>query len=155
MTTPPNDSSREVAGERIVGYVPGVFDLFHIGHLNILRRARARCDHLIAGVVVDEAVERMKGYRPIVPFDERIEIVRAITYVDAAVTDTSRDKRVVWHEHRFDVIFKGSDWENTDKGRMLEQEMAEVGAKVFYFPYTQHTSSTLLRETLTRLVKSL
>jgi len=143
------------AGGRIIGYVPGVFDLFHIGHLNILRRARARCDHLIAGVVVDDAVERMKGYRPIVPFDERIEIVRAITYVDAAVTDTSRDKRVVWNEHRFDVIFKGDDWKDTDKGRMLEHEMDEVGAKVVYFPYTQHTSSTMLRETLTRLVKSL
>ncbi len=144
MATPP-----------IVGYVPGVFDLFHIGHLNILRRAREQCDHLIAGVVIDTAVEKMKGYRPIVPFEERIEIVRAISYVDAAVTDTSRDKRVVWQEHRFDVIFKGDDWKGTDKGRMLEDEMAEVGARVFYFPYTQHTSSTMLRDVLTRLVQSL
>ena len=101
------------------------------------------------------AVEKMKGYRPIVPFEERIEIVRAISYVDAAVTDTSRDKRVVWQEHRFDVIFKGDDWKDTDKGRMLEDEMAEVGARVFYFPYTQHTSSTMLRDVLTRLVQSL
>lgn len=143
------------SNHRVVGYVPGVFDLFHIGHLNILRRARERCDHLIAGVVVDDAVERMKGYRPIVPFEERLEIVRAITYVDAAVTDTSRDKRVVWQEHRFDVIFKGDDWKDTEKGRQLEIEMAEVGATVHYFPYTQHTSSTILRETLTRLLKSL
>lgn len=139
----------------VVGYVPGVFDLFHIGHLNILRRAREHCDHLIAGVVVDDAVERMKGYRPIVPFEERLEIVRAITYVDAAVTDTSRDKRVVWREHRFDVIFKGDDWKDTEKGHQLEVEMAEVGATVHYFPYTPHTSSTVLRETLTRLLKSL
>jgi glycerol-3-phosphate cytidylyltransferase len=139
----------------VIGYVPGVFDLFHIGHLNILRRAREQCDHLIAGVVIDTAVEKMKGYRPIVPFEERIEIVRAISYVDAAVTDTSRDKRVVWQEHRFDVIFKGDDWKDTDKGRMLEAEMTEVGARVFYFPYTQHTSSTMLRDVLTRLVQSL
>lgn len=139
----------------IVGYVPGVFDLFHIGHLNILKRARALCDHLVAGVVIDSAVEKMKGYRPIVPFEERIEIVRAISCVDEAVTDTSRDKRVVWSEHRFDVIFKGSDWEDTDKDRMLEKEMAEVGARVIYLPYTQHTSSTMLRDVLTRLVNSL
>ncbi len=139
----------------LIGYVPGVFDLFHIGHLNILRRAREQCDHLIAGVVIDSAVEKMKGYRPIVPFEERIEIVRAISYVDAAVADTSRDKRVVWRENRFDVIFKGSDWQDTDKGVMLEAEMAEVGASVIYFPYTEHTSSTMLREVLTRLVQSL
>jgi glycerol-3-phosphate cytidylyltransferase len=79
----------------VIGYVPGVFDLFHIGHLNILRRAREQCDHLVAGVVIDSAVEKMKGYRPIVPFEERIEIVRTIDCVDAAITDTSRDKRVV------------------------------------------------------------
>jgi glycerol-3-phosphate cytidylyltransferase len=141
--------------QRRIGYVPGVFDLFHIGHLNILKRARAQCDHLIAGVVIDSAVEKMKGYRPIVPFEERIEIVRSIDCVDEAVTDTSRDKRVVWAEHRFDVIFKGSDWQDTDKGRLLETEMAEVGATVLYLPYTQHTSSTMLREVLTRLVQSL
>ncbi|MCB0998319.1 MAG: adenylyltransferase/cytidyltransferase family protein [Acidimicrobiales bacterium] len=144
-----------MASEPVIGYVPGVFDLFHIGHLNILKRARAQCDHLIAGVVIDDAVEKMKGYRPIVPFEERLEIVRSITYVDAAVTDTSRDKRVVWAEHRFDVIFKGSDWRDTDKGRLLEKEMAEVGASVIYLPYTQHTSSTMLRDVLTRLVQSL
>lgn len=143
------------ATQPIVGYVPGVFDLFHIGHLNILKRARAQCDHLVAGVVIDSAVEKMKGYRPIVPFEERIEIVRAISCVDEAVTDTSRDKRVVWSEHRFDVIFKGSDWQDTDKGRQLEKEMAEVGATVIYLPYTQHTSSTMLRDVLTRLVNSL
>jgi glycerol-3-phosphate cytidylyltransferase len=139
----------------VIGYVPGVFDLFHIGHLNILRRAREQCDHLVAGVVIDSAVEKMKGYRPIVPFEERIEIVRAIDCVDAAITDTSRDKRVVWRENRFDVIFKGTDWQDTDKGLMLESEMAEVGARVVYLPYTQHTSSTMLRDVLTRLVNSL
>jgi len=139
----------------VIGYVPGVFDLFHIGHLNILRRAREQCDHLIAGVVIDSAVEKMKGYRPIVPFEERIEIVRALRYVDAAVPDTSRDKRVVWRTHPFDVIFKGSDWQDTDKGAMLEAEMAEVGASVIYFPYTPHTSSTMLRDVLTRLIQSL
>ena len=144
-----------MATEPVIGYVPGVFDLFHIGHLNILKRARAQCDHLIAGVVIDDAVEKMKGYRPIVPFEERLEIVRSITYVDAAVTDTSRDKRLVWADHRFDVIFKGSDWLDTDKGRRLEEEMAEVGASVIYLPYTQHTSSTMLRDVLTRLVQSL
>lgn len=141
--------------QRRIGYVPGVFDLFHIGHLNILKRARAQCDFLIAGVVIDSAVEKMKGYRPIVPFEERIEIVRSIDCVDEAVTDTSRDKRVVWADHHFDIIFKGSDWCDTDKGRLLEAEMAEVGATVVYLPYTQHTSSTMLRDVLTRLAQSL
>lgn len=140
---------------RVVGYVPGVFDMFHIGHLNILRRSSERCDVLIAGVVTDDAVEVMKGYRPIVPESERAEIVAANRYVDHVMIDRSDDKRVVWNERRFDVIFKGSDWSDTDKGRRLETLMAEVGARVEYLPYTEHTSSTLLRQTLNRIATAL
>jgi glycerol-3-phosphate cytidylyltransferase len=141
--------------QQIVGYVPGVFDMFHIGHLNILSRSRERCDLLIAGVVTDEACAGMKGYRPVIPFVERIEIVAANRFVDEAIADGSADKREAWRQRRFDVIFKGSDWAGTEKGKRLEEQMAEVGARVEYLPYTEHTSSTLLRETLERLVSAL
>ena len=140
---------------QVVGYVPGVFDMFHIGHLNILARSRERCDLLVAGVVTDEACAAMKGHIPIVPFDERIEIIKANRYVDVAIADGSADKREAWAQHRFDIIFKGSDWVDTDNGRRLEEQMAEVGARVEYLPYTDHTSSTLLRETLKRLASAL
>jgi glycerol-3-phosphate cytidylyltransferase len=138
-----------------IGYVPGIFDMFHIGHLNILKRSRERCDLLIAGVVTDEACEAMKGHRPVVPFEERIEIVSSSRFVDYAVADLSADKREIWGTCQFDVIFKGSDWSGTDKGRRLEAQMAEIGVRVEYLPYTDHTSSTLLRQTLERLASAL
>lgn len=142
-------------GSLTVGYVPGVFDMFHIGHLNILRASRERCDRLIAGVVTDEVVETMKGYRPIVPLEERMEILRAVRYVDDVVVDTSADKREVWRDHRFDVLFKGDDWQHSERGERLERQMADVGVAVAYLPYTPHTSSTVLRQTLDRLLRSL
>ncbi|MBB0244434.1 adenylyltransferase/cytidyltransferase family protein [Streptomyces alkaliphilus] len=136
---------------QIVGYASGVFDLFHIGHLNILRHAGSRCDYLVAGVVTDEAAEQMKGRPPVVPLVERLEIVRSVRHVDAAFVDTSADKRLAWHQVRFDVLFKGDDWRGTPKGDRLEAEMAEVGVEVVYLPYTVHTSSTHLRAALDAL----
>lgn len=130
----------------IRGYVPGGFDLFHIGHLNILRAARERCDHLTVGVATDEALMAMKGRAPVIPFVERLDIVSSLKIVDEAVPDHAQDKRVAYRSHPFDVLFKGSDWQDTVKGVLLEQEMAEVGARVVYFPYTERTSSTMLRE---------
>lgn len=141
--------------DSVIGYVPGVFDMFHVGHLNILRRSRERCDWLIAGVVSDAAVEQMKGQRPVVPLEERVEIVRASTYVDEVVVDHSSDKRLARAGHPFDVLFKGSDWKDTDKGRRLEAQLAEVGVGVVYLPYTDHTSSTKLRDVLGRLAVGL
>lgn len=128
-----------------VGYVPGGFDLFHIGHLNILRAARSRCDRLVVGVATDDSLVAMKGRAPVVPFEERREIVASLSIVDEAVADHAQDKRVAYRSHPFDVLFKGSDWQGTVKGILLEQEMAEIGARVEYFPYTAHTSSTRLR----------
>lgn len=136
------------------GYVPGVFDMFHVGHLNIVRAARAQCDHLIVGVVADEVVERVKGRPPVVPLAERLEIVAALRDVDQVVVDSHADKFDSWFDLRFDVIFKGDDWRGTPKGVKLENDLARVGASIIYFPYTRHTSSTLLRSTLEGMVVS-
>lgn len=131
-----------------VGYAPGVYDLFHVGHLNILRHARAHCDHLIAGVVSDEVSREVKGVTPVIPLHERVEIVRNIRLVDEVIVETHLRKIDTWRSHPFDVIFKGNDWEGTPKGDALEREFAEVGVRVVYFPYTVHTSSSLLRTAL-------
>ncbi len=131
-----------------VGYVPGVFDMFHIGHLNILRNARLACDHLVAGVVSDERALAAKGKLPVVPVGERLEIVRNITFVDDAVVEDVESKLEMWERLRFDVIVKGDDWRGTLKGDRLERDFASVGVDVVYLPYTVHTSSTLLREAL-------
>ena len=136
--------------ERRVGYAPGVFDLFHIGHLNILRNSKDLCDYLIAGVVSDEVAARSKGIQPIVPTDERLEIVRGIRYVDEAVVEDVTHKLEMWERLRFNVIIKGDDWKGTDKGDKLESDFAEVGVEVAYLPYTKRTSSTMLRRILER-----
>lgn len=134
-----------------VGYAPGAYDLFHVGHLNLLRHARSRCDYLVAGVVSDEMAELAKGRAPVVPLVERLEIVRSIRFVDAAFVETVPDKLVTWQQVRFDVLFKGDDWRGTPKGERLEAAFATVGVEVVYFPYTMHTSSTQLRRALDAL----
>jgi glycerol-3-phosphate cytidylyltransferase len=134
-----------------IGYAPGVFDLFHVGHLNVLRRAKSGCDYLIAGVVSDEMAERAKGRRPVIPLAERLEIVRSIAFVDEAVAEVLPDKIDTWRDVYFDVIFKGGDWRGTAKGDKLERDFAAVGVEVVYLPYTEHTSSTILRRALERL----
>lgn len=136
-----------------VGYVPGGFDMFHVGHLNILKAARERCDRLIVGVATDEALLEMKGRLPIVPQRERMAIVASVGIVDDVVTDVAQDKRIAWQNHPFTVLFKGDDWQGTAKGARLELEMAEVGARVVYLPYTASTSSTMLRQMLNARVK--
>lgn len=134
-----------------IGYAPGVYDLFHVGHLNILRHARSQCDYLIAGAVSDEMAEFAKGRRPVVPLAERLEILKSIRYIDQVHAETVPDKIDTWREVGFDIIFKGDDWRGTRKGRKLEADFAAVGVDVIYFPYTVHTSSTLLRRVLTAI----
>jgi len=134
-----------------IGYAGGAFDLFHVGHLNILKHAKSQCDYLIAGVVSDELLELTKGRRPIVPLSERLEIVRYVRFVDEAVEETLLDKLDTWRSVPFDIYFKGDDWKGTDRGRRLERAFAEVGVDVVYFPYTMSTSSTLLRQALDAL----
>lgn len=133
------------------GYAPGAYDLFHVGHLNLLRRASEHCDRLIAGVVDDEVLELTKGIRPVVPVHERLEIVGSLSIVDEAVIEDVPSKLAMWERLRFDVIFKGDDWRGTAKGRDLERQLGAVGVEVVYFPYTMHTSSTALRTALARL----
>ncbi|MGI3780984.1 MAG: adenylyltransferase/cytidyltransferase family protein [Janthinobacterium lividum] len=130
------------------GYVPGGWDMFHIGHLRILERARAQCDRLIVGVVTDEGLVAAKGRPPMVPFAQRAAVVAAVGLVDEVVADTSSNKLLAWERVGFDVLFKGDDWQGTAKGDRLEAEMAQVGVELRYFPYTPHTSSTALRSVL-------
>lgn len=129
----------------VVGYVPGVFDMFHIGHLRILERSAELCDYLVAGVVSDGVAEAMKGRMPIVPLGERLEIVRSIACVDCAVEDLSANKSVAWREVGFHRIFKGDDWRGTDKGDQLAVQMAELGVELVYLPYTATVSTSELR----------
>lgn len=136
---------------RRIGYAAGAFDLFHIGHLNILKHARSQCDHLIAGVVSDEMLQLTKGITPFIPLPERLEIVSAIHWVDEARAETKENKLDTWREVGFTHFFKGDDWRGTEKGLRLEREFAEVGVEVVYFPYTMQTSSTQLRRALDAL----
>ncbi|MFG2638975.1 adenylyltransferase/cytidyltransferase family protein [Streptomyces sp. NPDC048362] len=130
------------------GYAPGVYDLFHIGHLNLLREARQKCDHLVAGVVTDDIAMNLKGRQPVVPLAERVEIVRSVRYVDDVFVESHEDKLRTWQELRFNVVFKGDDWKGTARWQLLERRFAEVGVEVVYCPYTTHVSSSLLRERL-------
>ena len=132
----------------IIGYAPGAYDLFHVGHLNILKHAKSQCDHLIAGVVSDEKCERTKGVAPFVPLLERAEIVAHISYVDEVYAEYVATKMEAWQELHFHRIFKGDDWRGTPKGKALERDFKAVGVEVVYFPYTVHTSSTMLRRAL-------
>ncbi|MBD8059619.1 adenylyltransferase/cytidyltransferase family protein [Cellulomonas sp. JH27-2] len=134
-----------------IGYAPGAYDLFHIGHLNVLKHAKQRCDYLIAGVVSDEMLELARGRAPMIPLAERLEIVRNIGFVDEVHAEVVPDKLDTWGELRFHRFFKGDDWRGTPKGEDLERRFAEVGVEVIYFPYTMHTSSTALRRALALL----
>ena len=133
-----------------VGYTTGVYDLFHIGHLNLLRKAKAQCDYLIVGVSTDELVS-YKHKQAVIPFEERKEIVAAIKYVDEVVTQENMNKMEAWEKYHFDVMFVGDDWKGTDKWNKIEADLNAVGAQVVYFPYTKGTSSTLINETLHKL----
>lgn len=136
-----------------IGYTTGVFDLFHIGHLNILRRAKEQCDYLIVGVTTDDEVLRVKDKTPIIPFEERIEIVQSLKYVDKAVAEDNVDKLIAWDKYKYNAIFKGDDWKGSPKWLEYEREFGKRNVDVVYFPYTKGTSSTKLREVLDRVLK--
>lgn len=131
-----------------VGYTTGVFDMFHIGHLNILKRAKENCDYLIVGVSTDELVQEYKNKTPIINFDERSAIVEACKYVDKVIPQTMMDKYKAWEEIKFDILFHGDDWKGSDTYNEIENNLKKEGVEFMYFPYTKGISSTLIREKL-------
>lgn len=135
-----------------VGYTTGVFDLFHIGHLNVLRNAKSYCNKLIVGVTDDKLV-RYKNKKAVIPFDERIEIVKHINFVDQVVCQSNMDKMSMWSKLKFDVMFVGDDWKGTDKWNKIEAQFSKINVDLIYFPYTKGTSSTLINTTLESLRK--
>lgn len=134
-----------------VGYTTGVFDLFHIGHLNILENAKKQCDYLIVGVSTDELVQSYKSKTPVIPFEERIKIVQALKYVDKVIPQTNRDKTEAFKNIKFDAMFVGDDWKGSPEWSKLERELSDLGAEIVYFPYTKGTSSTKLTEVLNKI----
>lgn len=131
----------------IIGYTAGVFDLFHIGHLNLLKNAKGMCDKLIVGVTTDELVQ-YKGKKPVIPFVDRIEIVRNIKFVDGVVAQEDMDKLTMCQKLKADLLFVGDDWYKTEKWENYEREFNEAGVKIVYFPYTKGISSTQITKAL-------
>ena len=132
----------------IIGYTTGVYDMFHIGHLNILKRAKEQCDYLIVGVSTAELVQHDKNKTPIIPFAERCAIVEAIKYVDKVVPQTDKNKFGAWEKYHFNKMFVGSDWKGTPQWARFEEEFAPVGVEIVYLDHTDGISSTILRDRL-------
>lgn len=131
-----------------IGYTTGVFDMFHIGHLNILKEAKKRCDYLIVGVSTDEVVIQYKNKTPIIPFEDRMEIVQAIRYVDKVVVQSSMDKMEAWQYLKFDVMFHGDDWKNSSLYQKYIDEFSKVNVEIVFLPHTKGISSTKICEQL-------
>ena len=133
--------------KQIIGYTTGVYDLFHIGHLNLLKNAKGMCDKLVVGVTVDELVT-YKGKRAMIPFEDRIEIVRSIKYVDAAVPQYDMDKLTACKKLGATILFVGDDWYGTEKWKAYEEQFAKEGIRIVYFPYTKGVTSTQITKAL-------
>ena len=134
----------------IIGYTAGVYDLFHIGHLNLLKNAKGMCDKLVVGVTVDDLVT-YKGKHALIPYEDRLEIVRSIKYVDAAIPQLDMNKVEACRKLGASYLFVGDDWFNTPKWNDYEKQAEEYGIKIIYFPYTQGISSTKINEALKSL----
>lgn len=137
-------------GDKVVGYTTGVFDLFHIGHLNILKKAKQQCDYLIVGVSTDELTLDYKNKSPVIPFIERIEIVKSIIYVDHVVAQVSMDKYEAWEKLNYQILFHGDDWINSNMYQELQVKLKKVGVEIIYFPYTIGTSSAIIKNFIER-----
>ena len=136
-----------------VGYTTGVFDMFHVGHLNILKRAKEQCEFLIVGVSTDELVKNYKKKIPVIPFEERKEIVESIKYVDRVVPQTSMNKMEAWKQLHFDAIFHGDNWKGSNLYNKVEAELNKVGCDMVFLPHTDGTSSTLLTDVLHKILE--
>lgn len=131
-----------------IGYTTGVFDLFHIGHLNIIKRAKEQCEHLIVGVSTDELVKEYKNKYPIIPYEERKQIIEALKYVDEVVPQTTMDKYAAWENLHYEALFHGDDWKNSDMYNKYLEEFEGTGVEFVFLPHTEGTSSTMLTEVL-------
>lgn len=134
----------------IIGYTTGVFDMFHIGHLNIIKRAKEQCDFLIVGVSTDELVQKDKNKTPIIPFCDRCAIVESIKYVDKVVPQEDKNKFAAWEKYGFNKMFVGSDWQGTPQWAKFEEQFAPVGVEIVYLDHTDGISSTILRDRLNK-----
>lgn len=132
----------------IIGYTAGAFDLFHIGHLNLLKRAKEKCDYLIVGVTTDELIEKTKNKKPVIPYEERIQIVKELKCVDMVVMQDDLDKVKAWEKYKYNLLFSGDDWKTSERWMNYGKELKKRGAEIVYFPYTKTTSSTLLTQVL-------
>ena len=128
-----------------IGYTTGVFDMFHVGHLNILRRAKEQCDYLIVGVSTDENVLRYKSKKPVIPYKDRKAIIEAIKYVDEVVPQEDMDKIAAWRQLHFDVLFHGDDWKGSVMYNEVEMKLKSVGCDIVFFPHTDGISSSIFR----------
>ena len=137
----------------ILGYTTGVFDLFHVGHVNLLRNAKGMCDKLVVGVTSDELVS-YKNKKSVISFEERMEVVRSCRYVDAVIPQEDMDKYTQWQKVKFDVMFVGDDWFKSEKWEAIDKQFKDVDVRVVYFPYTKGTSSTLINNVLLDLRKN-
>lgn len=137
------------------GFIQGTFDMFHIGHLNLIKRAKEQCEYLIVGVNTDELVQEYKNKTPIIKQDERIAIVQELKSVDETVLMKDRDKLKAAKELNFDVIFMGDDWKGTEFYNKVEEELKKIGVDIVYFPYTKGTSSTILRQVLEKRLEQI
>ena len=139
----------------IIGYTTGVYDLFHIGHLNILNKSKNVCDKLIVGVTTDELMMTYKNKKSVIPYEERSEIVSNIKCVDVVVPQVSMNKIDAWKKLKFNIMFVGDDWHDTPKWNIIEEELKKQDVKIVYFPYTKGTSSTIINDTLAKIRESL
>lgn len=130
--------------KKIIGYTTGVYDMFHIGHLNILEKAKSMCDYLIVGVSTDELVQKEKNKTPVISYAERAEIVGSIRYVDQVVPQENKNKKEAWEKLHFDKMFVGSDWQGSSQWKKFEEEFAPLGVEIVYLPHTDGISSTQL-----------
>lgn len=130
--------------KKVIGYTTGVYDMFHIGHLNIIQRAKEQCDYLIVGVSTDELVQKEKNKTPVIPYEERVAIVKAIRYVDVVVPQENKNKLEAWKKYHFDKMFVGSDWKGTPQWQRFEEQFRPLGVELVYLDHTEGISSTQL-----------
>lgn len=136
---------------KIIGYTTGVYDMFHIGHLNVIQRAKEQCDYLIVGVSVDELVQQEKNKTPVIPYEERVAIVKALKYVDKVVPQLNKNKKEAWDKYHFNKMFVGSDWKGTEQWNKFEEEFKNLNVEIVYLPHTNGISSTKL----TKVIKNI